>query len=87
MRLRALREDHGSWRLPQDTGQFSLAGAQPKTALLFLKKRWGDQRGFSLGSELAIRTESMDSSRLLELARISEQRQQRHSPSRGVLSE
>lgn len=44
-RLRALREDHGAWRLPQDTGQFSLAGAQPKTALLFLKKRWGIPSG------------------------------------------
>jgi serine/threonine-protein kinase HipA len=34
-RLRALREDHSAWRIPRDTGQFSLAGAQPKTALLF----------------------------------------------------
>jgi serine/threonine-protein kinase HipA len=33
-RLQALREDHAAWRLPRDTGQFSLAGAQPKTALL-----------------------------------------------------
>jgi serine/threonine-protein kinase HipA len=40
-RLRALRADHGAWRLPRDTGQFSLAGAQPKTALLFLNGRWG----------------------------------------------
>ena len=31
-RLRMLREDHAAWRLPRDTGQFSLAGAQPKTA-------------------------------------------------------
>ena len=40
-RLRALRADHAAWRLPRDTGQFSLAGAQPKTALLFLNGRWG----------------------------------------------
>src|ERR1700735_3593527 len=26
-RLQALREDHAAWRLPRDTGQFSLAGA------------------------------------------------------------
>ena len=44
-RLRALREDQGAWRLPQDSGQFSLAGAQPKTALLFLKGRWGIPSG------------------------------------------
>jgi hypothetical protein len=25
-RLRALREDHSAWRIPRDTGQFSLAG-------------------------------------------------------------
>ena len=40
-RLRALRADHAAWRLPRDTGQFSLAGAQPKTALLLLNGRWG----------------------------------------------
>jgi hypothetical protein len=40
-RLRALRADHSAWRSAQDTGQFSLAGAQPKTALLFERKRWG----------------------------------------------
>src|SRR5262249_33665569 len=40
-RLRSLRADHAAWRLPRDTGQFSLAGAQPKNALLFLKGRWG----------------------------------------------
>ena len=36
-RLRTLREDHAAWRLPRDTGQFSLAGAQPKTALASAK--------------------------------------------------
>jgi serine/threonine-protein kinase HipA len=40
-RLRILRSDHAAWRLPRDTGQFSLAGAQPKTALLFQNNRWG----------------------------------------------
>jgi len=40
-RLRSLRADHAAWRLPRDTGQFSLAGAQPKTALLYLRGRWG----------------------------------------------
>ena len=40
-RLRALREDQSAWRIPRDTGQFSLAGAQPKTALLLENGRWG----------------------------------------------
>jgi serine/threonine-protein kinase HipA len=40
-----LREDHAAWRLPRDTGQFSLAGAQPKTALLFENGRWGIPSG------------------------------------------
>jgi serine/threonine-protein kinase HipA len=44
-RLRMLREDHAAWRLPNDTGQFSLAGAQPKTAFLFQKGRWGIPSG------------------------------------------
>lgn len=44
-RLQALREDHAAWRLPRDTGQFSLAGAQPKTALLLQKDRWGIPSG------------------------------------------
>jgi serine/threonine-protein kinase HipA len=44
-RLQALREDHAAWRLPGDTGQFSLAGAQPKTALLLQKGRWGIPSG------------------------------------------
>ena len=29
-RLETLRADHAAWRLPRDTGQFSLAGAQPR---------------------------------------------------------
>ncbi len=44
-RLRLLREDHAAWRLPRDTGQFSLAGAQPKTALLLQNDRWGIPSG------------------------------------------
>ncbi|MBR0966997.1 type II toxin-antitoxin system HipA family toxin [Bradyrhizobium diazoefficiens] len=44
-RLQALREDHAAWRLPRDTGQFSLAGAQPKTALLLQNGRWGIPSG------------------------------------------
>jgi serine/threonine-protein kinase HipA len=44
-RLRALRADHAAWRLPGDTGQFSLAGAQPKTALLLQNGRWGIPSG------------------------------------------
>lgn len=44
-RLHTLRADHAAWRLPRDTGQFSLAGAQPKTALLLQKGRWGIPSG------------------------------------------
>lgn len=44
-RLRALRADHAAWRSATDTGQFSLAGAQPKTALLFEANRWGVPSG------------------------------------------
>lgn len=44
-RLAALRVDHAAWRTPADTGQFSLAGAQPKTALLFQNGRWGVPSG------------------------------------------
>jgi serine/threonine-protein kinase HipA len=44
-RLQALRADHAAWRLPRDTGQFSLAGAQPKTALLLQNGRWGVPAG------------------------------------------
>jgi serine/threonine-protein kinase HipA len=44
-RLRALRADQSAWRRPGDTGQFSLAGAQPKTALYFERGRWGVPSG------------------------------------------
>ncbi|HVB79013.1 MAG TPA: type II toxin-antitoxin system HipA family toxin [Candidatus Binataceae bacterium] len=44
-RLRALLADASAGRAPHDTGQFSLAGAQPKTALLFDGQRWGVPSG------------------------------------------
>jgi len=44
-RLRRLREDQSAWRLPRDQGQFSLAGAQRKTALYFAEGRWGVPAG------------------------------------------
>jgi serine/threonine-protein kinase HipA len=44
-RLHILRADHAAWRLQSDSGFFSLAGAQPKTALLFEKGRWGVPSG------------------------------------------
>lgn len=44
-RLRALRADLTAWRLAGDTGQFSLAGAQAKTALFFDGGRWGMPAG------------------------------------------
>ncbi len=44
-RLEILRADHAAWRLPRDIGQFSLAGAQPKTALLLQNSRWGIPSG------------------------------------------
>ncbi len=40
-RLRTLRKDPAAWRAARDTGQFSLAGAQPKTALFFDGRQWG----------------------------------------------
>jgi len=42
-RIRMLVENHGSTRASADTGQFSLAGAQPKTALYRDPEsgRWG----------------------------------------------
>lgn len=44
-RLRQLREDHAAARRIGDAGQFSLAGAQPKTALFHDGKRWGIPAG------------------------------------------
>lgn len=44
-RLDLLHTDSAAWRLGTDTGQFSLPGAQPKTALLYDGKRWGVPSG------------------------------------------
>jgi serine/threonine-protein kinase HipA len=44
-RLRALHRDVSAWRDPTDSGQFSLGGAQPKTAFFFDGKRWGIPSG------------------------------------------
>ena len=44
-RLRTLRHDDSAWRLDGDEGQFTLAGAQSKTALLLEDGRWGIPRG------------------------------------------
>lgn len=44
-RLKNLRLDQAAWRAPSDLGQFSLAGAQPKIALLLLDGRWGVPSG------------------------------------------
>jgi serine/threonine-protein kinase HipA len=44
-RLRALRTDQAAWRRLGDSGQFSLAGAQAKTALLLRDGRWGIPSG------------------------------------------
>jgi serine/threonine-protein kinase HipA len=45
VRLALLRNDAAAGRLAGDVGQFSLAGAQPKTALLFDGQRWGVPSG------------------------------------------
>lgn len=44
-RLRSLRVDSTSWLGPGFTGQFSLGGAQAKTALHFGDRRWGVPEG------------------------------------------
>lgn len=44
-RLRELTRDPSAWRHENDTGQFSLSGAQPKTALLRDGRRWGIPSG------------------------------------------
>lgn len=44
-RLRTLRSDASAWRDVDDAGQFSLGGAQAKTALLRRGKRWGIPSG------------------------------------------
>ncbi len=44
-RLRIVRDDASAGRMPNDLGQFSLAGAQPKTAFFFDGQRWGVTSG------------------------------------------
>lgn len=44
-RLRDVTQNPASGRTPRDTGQFSLAGAQPKTALYFSNGKWGVPSG------------------------------------------
>ncbi len=44
-RIRKLKEDAGAGRLESDTGQFSLAGSQEKTALYRVNDRWGVPQG------------------------------------------
>jgi serine/threonine-protein kinase HipA len=44
-RLRSLRKDSADWLGTAFTGQFSLAGAQAKTALLYESGRWGIPSG------------------------------------------
>lgn len=44
-RLKLLREDHAAARRPDDVGQFSLAGAQPKTAFFLDGRRIGVPSG------------------------------------------
>jgi serine/threonine-protein kinase HipA len=44
-RLQDLREDSTAWLGHSFSGQFSLAGAQAKTALLFAGERWGEPSG------------------------------------------
>jgi len=44
-RLKALRDDHSAWWRSGDPGHFSLAGAQPKTALYRHADRWGVPSG------------------------------------------
>jgi serine/threonine-protein kinase HipA len=44
-RIRLLRKDQAAWRMARDAGQFSLAGAQTKTAFLFENGRWGVPSG------------------------------------------
>ena len=44
-RLRVLSEDASAGRMSAEEGQFSLAGAQSKTALLFDGRRWGIPSG------------------------------------------
>jgi serine/threonine-protein kinase HipA len=51
-RLRELRDDNTAWLGREFTGQFSLAGAQAKTALLYDDGRWGEPSGAAATSHI-----------------------------------
>ena len=51
-RLRELRQDTTAWLGREFTGQFSLAGAQAKTALLLKDGRWGVSSGSAATSHI-----------------------------------
>jgi serine/threonine-protein kinase HipA len=51
-RLRELREDSTAWLGKSFTGQFSLAGAQAKTALLYQDGHWGVPHGSAATSHI-----------------------------------
>ena len=51
-RLRELRQDSTAWLGREFTGQFSLAGAQAKTALLYKDGRWGVPSGAAATSHI-----------------------------------
>ncbi len=51
-RLRELREDQTAWLGREFTGQFSLAGAQAKTALLHEDGHWGSPSGAAATSHI-----------------------------------
>ena len=53
-RLRELREDATAWLGREFTGQFSLAGAQAKTALLHEGGRWGVPSGSTATSHIPV---------------------------------
>ena len=51
-RLRDLVENATSWLGARRTGRFSLAGAQPKTALLLRDGRWGEPHGAAVTTHI-----------------------------------
>jgi len=58
-RLQSTLDDASSGRTAADNGQFSLAGAQPKTALLRYGKKWGIPSG-RLGTNTILKPPSKD---------------------------
>lgn len=68
-RVRQLREDQSAWRRPADTGQFSLAGAQPKTALLLQNGQWGVPSGRTPTTHIQTRHPELTSASILAASR------------------